>query len=181
MGRNHMNAIIATIHVLRLVILKNTCEHIVVRNLTNVTSVTMPALPPVILGDTKKLTKIQRKGQNSRTKVCNNNRNNQPQQLQLVYSVCNKCTYFCLTPDTLKQRKSTQDRRSTHVNYVGMSASSQVHWSDTSRLTKGMRISNVYTVVDTIQRLNICQKGAQRFWINFLQNCSIQTYRWTAR
>ena len=42
-----------------------TGEHIVVRNLTNVTSVTMPALPPVILGDTKKLTKIQRKGQNS--------------------------------------------------------------------------------------------------------------------
>ena len=30
-----MNVIIATIHVLRLVILKNTCEHIVMRNLTN--------------------------------------------------------------------------------------------------------------------------------------------------
>ena len=40
---------------------------------------------------------------------------------------CKKCTYFCLSPDMLKQRKSTQDRRSTHVNYVGMSASSQVH------------------------------------------------------
>ena len=58
MERNHINVVIATIHVLRLVILKSTCEHIVVINLTNVTSVTMPALPPVILGDTKQLTNI---------------------------------------------------------------------------------------------------------------------------
>ena len=114
MGRNHINVVIATIHALRLVILKNTCEHIVVRNLTNVTSVTMPALPPVILGDTKKLTKIQRKGQNSRTKVCNINRNNQPQQLQLVYSVTSARIFALLQIQLI-----TSSRRQNGGAYCG--------------------------------------------------------------
>ena len=94
-----MNVIIATIHVLRLVILKNTCEHIVVRNLTNVTSVTMPALPPVILGDTKKLTK---KG----AKLMNQRMLQQQKQSTPATSngeQCKKYTYFCLTPEMLKQ------------------------------------------------------------------------------
>ena len=111
MGRNHINVAIATIHALRLVILKNTCEHIVVRNLTNVTSVTMPALPPVILGDTKKLTK---KG----AKLMNQRMLQQQKQSTPATSIgvqCNKCTYFCLTPDTYVKAKEIDSRQKKYT------------------------------------------------------------------
>ena len=154
MGRNHINVVIATIHVLRLVILKNTCEHILMRNLTNGDHCDYASATASHLRRHEKTHKNPKKG----AKLTNQSVQHQQKQSTPATSIgvqCNKCTHFCLTPDMLKQRKSTQDRRSTHVNYVGMSASSQVHWSDTSRLTKGIRVSNVYKVVDTIQRLNI--------------------------
>ena len=81
-----MNVIIATNHVLRLVILKNTCEHILMRNLTNGDHCDYASATASHLRRHEKTHKNP-KGQNSRIKVCNNNRNNQPQQLQLVYSV----------------------------------------------------------------------------------------------